>query len=112
MNTLTSPVEQLANLGYDLVNGAMRFEAAMSMGASIIVRDENGNDLQISSNEGKLVVGAAVAKQGLTVPAMMVRRNDRQPCDSKGGMSVTPAHVAKKRNVPASMLRLLARSQK
>ncbi|MBN0673272.1 hypothetical protein JTM11_19765 [Pseudomonas aeruginosa] len=66
MNTLTSPVKQLANLGYDLVNGAMRFEAAMSMGASIIVRDENGNDLQISCNEGKLVVGAAVTKMGMT----------------------------------------------
>ncbi|MFJ2456317.1 hypothetical protein ACIOWK_32235 [Pseudomonas protegens] len=111
MNTLTSPVEQLANLGYDLVNGAMRFEAAMSMGASIIVRDENGNDLQIRSKEGKLVVGAALAKQGLNVPAMMVRRNDRQPCDCEGGMSVTPAHVAKKPNLPAAMLRLLARSQ-
>ena len=112
MNTLTSPVEQLANLGYDLVNGVVRFEAAMSMDASIIVRDENGNDLQISSNEGKLVVGAAVAKQGLTVPSMMVRRNDRQPCDSKGGRSVTPAHVSKKPNVPVDMLRLLARIQK
>lgn len=51
MNTLTSPVEQLANLGYDLVNGAMRFEAAMSMGASIIVRDENGNDLQSAATK-------------------------------------------------------------
>ncbi|HFL2868625.1 TPA: hypothetical protein ACGWVL_002999 [Pseudomonas aeruginosa] len=112
MNTLPSPVEQLANLGYDLVNGAMRFEAAMSMGASIIVRDENGNDLQIISNEGKLAVGTAAAEQGLTVPAMMVRRNDRQPCDSEGEMSVTPAHVAKKPNVPVAMLRLLARSQK
>lgn len=112
MNTLPSPVEQLANLGYDLVNGAMRFEAAMSMGTSIIVRDENGNDLQISSNEGKLVVSAAAGQQGLTVPAMMVRRNDRQPCDSEGAMSVPPAHVAKKLNVPAVMLRLLARSQK
>ncbi|MDX2309899.1 hypothetical protein [Pseudomonas sp. On1] len=112
MNTLPSPVEQLANLGYDLVNGAMRFEAAMSMGASIIVRDEKGNDLQITSNEGQLVVGAAAGKQGLTLPAMMVRRNNRQPCNSEGAMSIPPAHVAKKPNVPAVMMRLLARSQK
>ena len=61
MSQQQSPLQQLTALGYTVASGAMRFDVAMSMGVSILARDNQGAILQISCSKGILAITAAPA---------------------------------------------------
>ncbi len=73
MSTLPPPVEQLSNLGYDLVAGASRFDVAMSMDCSILARDDKGIVLQICCKDGKVDITPVKDTEKAGGPEVMLR---------------------------------------
>lgn len=74
MSQQQSPLQQLTALGYTVTSGAMRFDVAMSMGVSILARDDQGAVLQISCSKGILAITAAKQTPQLTAPAILLNR--------------------------------------
>lgn len=70
MTQQQTPVQQLEALGYTVLNGAMRFDVAMSMGVSILACDEKGAILRISKDAGTLTVTEAKQNQVPVLPAI------------------------------------------
>lgn len=69
-----TPIQQLKALGYTVLNGAMRFDVAMSMGVAILACDEKGTTLRISNTDGTLTVAEAKRHQMPVAPAVLLSR--------------------------------------
>ncbi|MBM3105553.1 hypothetical protein IIE18_10420 [Pseudomonas sp. V1] len=69
-----TPIQQLTALGYSVAAGAMRFDVAMSMGVSILARDDQGAVLQISCSKGALAITEVKQNLQLTAPAILLNR--------------------------------------